>query len=423
MVKSDLTHNEHARLHALQRYQILDTASETAFDDLTALTAIICGAPIAFISFVDTERVWLKSILGIELSEASRTNSLSNITIAQPSTMIVKDLLSDSRFFRHPLVTGASAVRFYAGQPLITHDGHAIGALCVMDNKPRELTAQQISSLEQLSRQVMSLLELRFNLIQLDQTSQILDRTSHLAKVGGWALDLATAKLDWTPEVFAIHELPPPHTPTLEEAFTFYPSEARLQLKQAIDHAMTSHQEWDLELPFITAKLRDRWVRAQGKAVFEHGSPIRLEGSFQDITDQKLDQIKLTWVNRALHLLRHCNQALLHAKVESELIHQICSLIVDKGGYSFAWVGSVDQSKNTDINPQGFYGNGEHYLQENLLSWQTNTKIGNGPCGAAIRSGKVVCNDDIQTSTSEHTQLLRAYGYSSVISLDRKSVV
>ncbi len=92
-------------------------------------------------------------------------------------------------------------------------DGHVIGALCVMDNKPRELTTQQILSLEQLSRQVMSLLELRFNHMQLDHTNQILDRTSQLAKVGGWALDLLTAKLHWTPEVFAIHELPPPHTP------------------------------------------------------------------------------------------------------------------------------------------------------------------------------------------------------------------
>lgn len=420
MVKPHLTHNEHARLHALQRYQILDTASETAFDDLTALTAIVCGAPVAFISFVDAERIWLKSLLGIDISEASQTNSLCNSTIECTSTMIVKDLLSDSRFSKHPLLTSVSAVRFYAGQPLVTHDGHVIGALCVMDNKPRELTTQQILSLEQLSRQVMSLLELRFNHMQLDHTNQILDRTSQLAKVGGWALDLLTAKLHWTPEVFAIHELPPPHTPTLEEAISFYTEEAQQQLKQAIDLAIAEQQEWDLELPFVTAGQRNIWVRAQGQAIFEQGRPVRLEGSFQDITEQKLDQIKLNWVNRALHLLRHCNQALLHAKDESELIHQICALIVDKGGYSFAWVGAVDQENNTEIRPLGFHGNGANYLNDNHLSWQTNSKIGNGPCGAAIRTGKMVCNDDIQTSTSEHTQLLRNYGYSSVISLPLK---
>lgn len=420
MVKSDLSHKEQARLHALKRYQILDTPREPAFDDLTALAATICGVPIAFISFVDVHRLWFKSMIGIELSEANRTDSLCSQTIEQSSTMIIKDLLSDSRFSKNHLVTSATAVRYYAGQPLVTHDGHAIGVLCVMDTKPRELNAQQILSLEQLSRQAISLLENRFNLGQLDHTNQILDRTSQMAKMGGWELDLLNATLHWTPEVFAIHELPPTQPPTLEEALGFYTEAAQQELKQAIDLAITEHLEWDLELPFITAKQNEIWVRAQGKAIFDQGRPIRLEGLFQDITSQKLDQIKLTWVNRALNLLRHCNQALLHVKDEGELIHQICELIVNEGGYSFAWVGAVDLGNDTHILPVGFFGNGENYLKENHLSWQPDTRIGNGPCGEAIRTGKMVCNDDIQTSTSQHTQLLRSYGYSSIISLPLK---
>lgn len=420
MTQSDLSQREHARLHALKRYHVLDTPREPAFDDLTALAAIICGVPIAFISFVDAHRLWLKSMIGIELSEASRTDSLCSHAIEQSSTLIIKDLLSDSRFSKNHLVTSATAARYYAGQPLVTHDGHAIGVLCVMDTKPRELTAQQILSLQQLSRQAMFLLENRFNLSQLDHTNQILDRTSQMAKVGGWELDLLNATLHWTPEVFAIHELPPTKTPTLEEALGFYTEAAQQELKQAIDLAIAEHREWDLELPFVTAKKNEIWVRAQGKAIFDGGRPICLEGSFQDITAQKLAQIKLTWVNRALHLLRYCNQALLHVKEVERLIHEICELIVNEGGYSFAWVGEVDLDNNTHIVPLGFFGNGENYLKDNHLSWQPDTRIGNGPCGEAIRTGKMVCNDDIQTSASQHTQLLRTYGYSSVISLPLK---
>lgn len=420
MAKPLLSHKEQARLLALKRYQILDTPTETAFDDITELAASICGVPIASISFVDADRLWFKSMTGLAATEAPRVHSLCGQAIEHTAPLIIKDILADGRFTQNKLVSGSIGVRFYAGQPLITHDGFALGTLCILDYKPRELTNQQIESLAKLARQVVMQLEHRFNLIQLDHMSQILDRTSHMARIGGWELDLATSQLHWTKEVFAIHGLPEGNTPSLDEALSFYTADGQKQIKQAIARAISHQQAWDLELPFITAQKHEIWVRAQGTAIIENGQAVRLVGAFQDISAQKHDQIKLTWVNRALQLLRHCNQSLLHVRDERALIQEICKLIVEEGGYAFAWVGAVDQKNNTRIQPLGTHGNGEIYLAENSLSWQADTPIGNGPCGQAIRNGSMVWSDDIQSSTSPHTQLLRNYGYRSVVSLPLK---
>lgn len=411
---------EKARLLTLKNYQILDSPTEKAFDDLTELAAAICDAPIASISFVDQERLWFKSIIGIQATQAPRVHSFCGHAIHEDGILIVKDAKLDKRFAQNPLVLSNLGVRFYAGQPLRSKDGYALGTICVLDTKPRELTEQQRKSLERLSDQIVLQLQHRFDLIKFDYMGQILDRTSSLAKVGGWELELATSQLYWTKEVYSIHEMDENVTPSIEQALSFYKPQGKRKLKKAIAKAIEHGDSWDFELPFTTAKNKEIWVRAQGHAIYNKDKAIRLVGAFQDITEQKLSQIKLSWVNRALHLLRHCNQSLLHIKHEHQLVAEICKLIVEEGGYSFAWVGAVDTSADHHIIPLGFYGNGASYLQENELRWKEGSKIANGPCGMAIRSGQIVRNDDIQTSKSEHTQLLKTYGYSSIVSLPLK---
>jgi PAS domain S-box-containing protein len=149
------------RLAALHRYNILDTAPEQAFDDLTKLAALICGTPIALVGFIDAQRQWVKSRLGLDVAEAPRDQVFCARTIQQADVLILPDTLADATCADSPLIAGDRPVRFYAGAPLVTPDGHAIGSLCVMDYEPRDPRPDQIDALRILGQQVIMQVELR----------------------------------------------------------------------------------------------------------------------------------------------------------------------------------------------------------------------------------------------------------------------
>jgi GAF domain-containing protein len=159
--------NEAERLKALHQYRILDTDPEQAFDDLTLIASQICGVPIAMISLVDEDRQWFKSRIGIEARESSRSISFCAHAIQQRGIFTVADASKDERFRDNPLVKGDPHIRFYAGAPITTPDGFALGTLCVIDYVPRKLTDDQNNALMALERQVTAQLELRRNLEEL----------------------------------------------------------------------------------------------------------------------------------------------------------------------------------------------------------------------------------------------------------------
>jgi anti-sigma regulatory factor (Ser/Thr protein kinase) len=162
-----ITTDESARLAALGRYRILDTDPERAFDDLTLLASHICGTPIALITLLDVDRQWFKARIGISLSETSRSVSFCTHAIKQRDLYVVGDARAHDLFRDNPFVTGADGIRFYAGAPLVTPDGHALGTLCVLDKVPRTLSDDQVEALLALRRQVEAQLELRANLFEL----------------------------------------------------------------------------------------------------------------------------------------------------------------------------------------------------------------------------------------------------------------
>ncbi len=180
--------NDAARVDALQKYAILDSAPEQAFDDLTLLASYICKTPIALISLVDEDRQWFKAKVGISATETSRDIAFCSTAIQQTEVFVVPDTLKDERFRTNPLVVSEPHIRFYAGAPLINEDGYALGTLCVIDRAPRNLADDQEAALKTLSRLVLMQMEFRRNLLLLkealsDRTREEHERERELKKV------------------------------------------------------------------------------------------------------------------------------------------------------------------------------------------------------------------------------------------------
>lgn len=570
MKKPEIAPNEIQRLSALHRYQMMDTSAEEVFDNFTYLASQICETPIALITLLDEKRQWFKSKIGIDATETAREISFCGHAILQEELFEIPNALEDARFHDNPLVTGNLHLRFYAGMPLITHDGYGLGTLCVIDKVPRTLTDEQRTSLKMLAKQVVAQVESRTHRLELvalneklaektaffdsifssvDQSiistdvegnitsfnigaekllgyqavemigkqpqifhdtdeviayanelstlldtqiepgfevfvikakqghsdtrkwtyiskeghripvrltvtamydnagaligflgvatnitasekakaslasmADLLQRTGEMAKIGGWEVDLETQQLQWSKEIFAIHEIDSGELPTLEQALHFYAPEAIPVIRQAVRKTLDDHTPWDLELPLITAKGRHIWVRTQGTVVIDEGKPVRLIGAFQDITERKKNELDLAWVNRALQMLGKCNELLIHIKNETALITEICRIAVVIGGYRMAWVGYAQNDHYKSILPQAHFGHSEGFLNKIKLSWSEHDVNGLGPGGKTIRTGQTIVVDDLLLDDSYPAKKeALAQGYRSLVSLPLKN--
>lgn len=152
--------DERERLEALRRYGAFGLLRAAVFDDISRLAAFICRTPISLITLIDTNRQWFLSQSGIEACETSREASFCAHALVGTEMLIVEDAKTDARFARNVMVTGEPFIRFYAGTPLLTPDGYALGTLCVVDCVPRTLSPEQKDTLRSLSRLVMTQLEM-----------------------------------------------------------------------------------------------------------------------------------------------------------------------------------------------------------------------------------------------------------------------
>ena len=189
-MKAPLPDNEARRLKELLQYKILDTTAEAVFDDFTRLASYICGTPIALISLVDADRQWFKAKVGLEASETPRDIAFCAHAILQADVFVVPDATVDQRFATNPLVTSAPHVRFYAGTPLTTAEGNALGTLCAIDHVPRKLDPEQLEALQLLGRQVVKQIELRRNEESLEREQQQLQQIIAIAPVAMAMFDL-----------------------------------------------------------------------------------------------------------------------------------------------------------------------------------------------------------------------------------------
>ncbi len=184
MPRAQIPANEEQRLDSLKACCILDSFPEKVFDDLTSLAARLCETPIALVSLVDAERQWFMSAVGTEAKETHRDSAFCAHAILGHGPLIVTNAATDPRTFDNALVLGPPHIRFYAGIPLRTGDGHALGTLCVIDTVPRDITPPQLADLESLARQVTSQLELRrLNQVLSQSQSQLQEMHTRLNEI------------------------------------------------------------------------------------------------------------------------------------------------------------------------------------------------------------------------------------------------
>ena len=188
VVQTQTSLDETARLLALRQYGILDTPAEPKFDRIVRLAARLLDMPISLVSLVDETRQWFKAKVGLDASETPRSMAFCAHAIQGDDVMVVEDAGLDPRFVENPLVTGDPLIRFYAGAPLTTDDGHKLGTLCVIDRIPRQLTLEQTMLLEDLAGLVVDEMELRRamglvrQLATTDPMTGLLNRRSFLSQ-------------------------------------------------------------------------------------------------------------------------------------------------------------------------------------------------------------------------------------------------
>ncbi|MBQ4819092.1 GAF domain-containing sensor histidine kinase [Aquimarina sp. MMG016] len=209
MIAPALPKNENFRLETLRSLEILDTEYEKEFDDITALAAHICGTEIALISLVDEDRQWFKSKYGLDVSETPKEYSFCAHAILEPEKpLIIPDARKDKRFYDNPLTEKDKIVISYAGIPLVDKDGFALGTLCVIDGKPKELSEKQLQYLKALANQVIILFELNKKNRDLEKIQSELQKRNEtlreFAKVISHDLKMPLANIVTTSDVLEL---------------------------------------------------------------------------------------------------------------------------------------------------------------------------------------------------------------------------
>ena len=303
------TYTEINRLNALAIYNILDSPREKYFDDLTLLASELFEVPIVAISFVDENRQWFKSSVGLEVNQTDRCISFCSHTIQSACPLIIEDAAHDDRFSNNPLVTCDPGIRFYAGIPLITKDGFALGSFCIFDHIPRQLTHSQSALLNLFTDHIMGLFEQRHEgvglkalLSELDLTTtklknyaEHLSDAQRIAKIGSWELAIQENTLIWSDEVYRLFNVDKNNANlTFERFMTFiHPEDVDIVLT-ARDLVQRGLKPLDIEHRIILDDKTELYVHELGELRRDDTTGrLKLCGTIKDITEKKALEKKI----------------------------------------------------------------------------------------------------------------------------------
>lgn len=290
---------EQARIASLHAMRILDMPAADVLDRLTAFSAQICHTPYAAITVIDEKYQWSKASFGIDVDGIDRAISFCTQTVNGKTPFIVHDTYSDPLFHRNPLVSNAPHIRFYAGIPLMTADGNALGALAVMDTVPRQLDTSQILTLSLLAEQVMMHIEQRRQHKELeqlaaerDQINQALQRQAlhlqeaqRIAGIGSWELDTQTNRIALSEEACRIFEVAYQAAPEDMAAFLHrIHADDRQYVSNLLKGAIQFGNALDIEYRTVNRAGETQFIRGRVHGGLNHGQHQLIYGTVQDVT-------------------------------------------------------------------------------------------------------------------------------------------
>lgn len=355
-LKAPLPENEKARIEALHASKVLDHEPQKHLTEITRLAAKVCSAPLAALSFVDSNKVFYKSCYGLSLKGLARDDSFCSWVILEPEHLVVTDAREDSRFSANPLVTSVRGIAFYAAVPLITSDGLALGALAVMDHRPRDLKQQQLDGLATLAASAVAHIELERKSLALEQAvaerhqaieslTASEERYTLVVRSGNdglWDWNLQTNEIDFSSRWKSILGFG-------EEELSALPDEwfSRIHLEdiERVQADITSHllgftPHFQSEHRLKTRDGSYRWVMSRGLAAWDANRGVyRMAGSMTDVTERKEAEERLLHnayhdvltglPNRALFMER-LQRSLDRAKDRQDYLFAVLFLDVDR---------------------------------------------------------------------------------------------
>ena len=386
-----LAPDEAARLNALLQSRVLDTPRERELEDLVRLAASVTHWPIAMLSFVDRDRLWLKAVHGMAAQELPRARSFCDSAIQQATPFTVEDATVDPRFADYVLVTSSPHARSYAAVPLHA-EGCVLGTLAVLHTEPRQLEREQLEALELLGRQVDALLELRrLRDTRLLKTEALLASATRMSRIGGWQWNLRTHEVTWLNELYDIFGLPRSQTPTLEAFQQCVHPDDREQMARrtaiALEGGLTEFSEFRVLRP-------DGQVRiVEGTAELErdeHGRPFLLTGALLDVTEQRRAEAeRKRFTMQLMHSQKLESLGVLSAGVAHDFNNllvgilgnaELASADVSLSDYTRDLLARVTESaiQAADLTRQllAYTGRGPVELSELDLSQHTETVLG-----------------------------------------------